>query len=110
MPIVKKDDEREAVLSAARGLHSAAESAGLRVRLDADEGRTPGWKFHFWEMKVAAHRVGVNTAGVCATNSMLAPGWVLLRPPCGLLHGGQKQGCAAAQSCHCHAKYSLAIQ
>ncbi len=52
MPIVKKDDEREAVLSAARGLHSAAESAGLRVRLDVDEGRTPGWKFHFWEMKV----------------------------------------------------------
>jgi prolyl-tRNA synthetase len=52
VPIVKKDDEREAVLSAARDLHAAAELDGLRVRLDADEGRTPGWKFHFWEMKV----------------------------------------------------------
>jgi Anticodon binding domain len=54
VPIVKKDDEREAVLAAARGLQSAAEAAGLRARLDADEGRTPGWKFHFWEMKVRA--------------------------------------------------------
>ena len=56
VPIVKRDDEREAVLAAARGLHSAAEAAGLRARLDADEGRTPGWKFHFWEMKVRARR------------------------------------------------------
>jgi Anticodon binding domain len=56
VPIVKKDDEREAVLAAARALHGAAEAAGLRARLDADEARTPGWKFHFWEMKVGACR------------------------------------------------------
>lgn len=61
VPIVKKDDEREAVLAAARALQDAAESAGLRARLDADEGRTPGWKFHFWEMKVLAILGAVHT-------------------------------------------------
>jgi len=53
VPIIKKDAERDAVLEAVKVLHTAATAAGLRAHLDADEGRTPGWKFNFWEMKVS---------------------------------------------------------
>jgi len=51
VPIVKKDADQDAVMGAAEALVAAAAAAGIRVRLDADAERTPGWKFNHWEMK-----------------------------------------------------------
>ena len=51
MPIVSKDADRAAVAAAADALVAAAAAAGIRVRLDADTERTPGWKYNHWETK-----------------------------------------------------------
>lgn len=55
VPIVKKGMEEDAakVAAAVEGLRAAAQGAGLRVHVDDTEGRSPGWKFNFWEMKVS---------------------------------------------------------
>jgi hypothetical protein len=31
------------------------QSAGIKVKLDDMDQRTPGWKFNFWEMKVCSY-------------------------------------------------------
>ena len=53
MPILKKNTDSEAVLAAADALAAAAKAAAIRAKVDASTGRTPGFKFSFWEMKVA---------------------------------------------------------
>lgn len=52
VPIWKKDGEKQGVLTAASSVREILKSAGVRVKLDDSEQRTPGWKFNFWEMKV----------------------------------------------------------
>jgi prolyl-tRNA synthetase len=52
VPIWKNDDEKEKVLAAAVSIENTLKSESIRVKLDALEQRTPGWKFNFWEMKV----------------------------------------------------------
>lgn len=53
VPILKKNTDSEAVLAAADALAAAAKAAGIRAKVDAITGKTPGFKFSFWEMKVA---------------------------------------------------------
>ena len=52
VPIWKKDGEKTAVLNAAVSVREVLQTAGIKVKLDDAEQRTPGWKFNFWEMKV----------------------------------------------------------
>lgn len=52
MPIWKKGEEKDTVLSAAEGVEATLKSASIRVKVDTSEQKTPGWKFNFWEMKV----------------------------------------------------------
>lgn len=52
MPIWKKEEEKAAVLEAGAEVQKRLKAGGVRVKLDASEQRTPGWKFNFWEMKV----------------------------------------------------------
>lgn len=52
VPIWKKDTEKSGVLNAASSVKEALQTAGVRVKLDDTDQRTPGWKFNFWEMKV----------------------------------------------------------
>lgn len=52
VPIWKKDGERAGVLSAASSVKEVLQTAGIKVKLDDSELRTPGWKFNYWEMKV----------------------------------------------------------
>ena len=51
VPIYKKAEEEESVMAAAEGVVAAAKAAGIRVELDADQSKTPGFKFNYWEMK-----------------------------------------------------------
>lgn len=55
VPIWKKADEKTGVLSAASSVKEALKTAGVKVKLDDSDQRTPGWKFNFWEMKVCTH-------------------------------------------------------
>lgn len=80
MPIVKKDDDREAVLAAADSLHKAAADAGLRVHLDADEGRTPGWKYNFYEMKVRQQSLILIRIKLCCRCRGCTPSTVIYGP------------------------------
>lgn len=52
VPIWKKDDEKKGVLNAAASVKELLQTAGVKVKLDDSDQRTPGWKFNFWEMKV----------------------------------------------------------
>lgn len=52
VPIWKKTDEKNGVLNATLTVKETLQAAGIRVKVDDSEQRTPGWKYNFWEMKV----------------------------------------------------------
>lgn len=52
VPIWKKEEEKSGVLSSAVTAYEVLKCAGIRVKVDDSEQKTPGWKFNFWEMKV----------------------------------------------------------
>lgn len=52
VPIWKKDEDKTKVLDAASAVRKVLQTAGIKVKLDDSDLRTPGWKFNFWEMKV----------------------------------------------------------
>lgn len=53
MPIWKTADEKAGVLDAVASIQQVLKTAGIKVKVDDSEQRTPGWKFNFWEMKVS---------------------------------------------------------
>jgi prolyl-tRNA synthetase len=72
VPIWKTEAEKPSVLAAAQGIADAATGAGLRVHVDAREGRTPGWKYNHWEMKGVPLRCEVGPRDVAAGTCVLA--------------------------------------
>lgn len=72
VPIWKTEGEKPSVLAAAQGIADAATGAGLRVHIDAREGRTPGWKYNHWEMKGVPLRCEVGPRDVAAGTCVLA--------------------------------------
>ncbi|XP_030532903.1 proline--tRNA ligase, chloroplastic/mitochondrial [Rhodamnia argentea] len=64
IPIYKKADEKSGVLSAASSVKEALQSAGVKVKLDDSDQRTPGWKFNFWEMKGVPLRIEIGPRDV----------------------------------------------
>lgn len=54
VPIWKKGDEKASVLEAVDSVQKVLKEAGIRVKVDDSELRTPGWKFNHYEMKVSA--------------------------------------------------------
>jgi prolyl-tRNA synthetase len=51
VPIWRKDDERSQVLAHCDATLTQLRQAGIRVKLDAREDQTPGFKFNDWEMR-----------------------------------------------------------
>ena len=64
VPIVKKEADAADVMQAVDALHTAAQQAGLRCKVDASTEKTPGWKFNHYEMKVS---IGMCVCPECAT-------------------------------------------
>ncbi|GER25224.1 proline-tRNA ligase [Striga asiatica] len=64
VPIWKKADERTGVLNAASSLKEVLQAAGIKVKLDDSEQKTPGWKFNFWEMKGVPLRIEIGPRDV----------------------------------------------
>lgn len=64
VPIYKTDAERKAVLEACRTLTSAL--AGLRVKVDDRDEKSPGFKFNEWEVKGVPVRVEIGPKDLAA--------------------------------------------
>ncbi|KAL8519291.1 hypothetical protein ACS0TY_010289 [Phlomoides rotata] len=64
VPIWKKADERAGVLDAASSVKQTLEAAGIKIKIDDSEQRTPGWKFNFWEMKGVPLRIEIGPRDV----------------------------------------------
>ncbi|MED6162845.1 Proline--tRNA ligase, chloroplastic/mitochondrial, partial [Stylosanthes scabra] len=72
VPIWKKDEEKVAVLSAASSVKEVLHSAGIKVKLDDSEQRTPGWKFNFWEMKGVPLRIEIGPRDVSSGSVVIS--------------------------------------
>jgi prolyl-tRNA synthetase len=72
VPIFKTDEEKSAVLPAAKELKAQLVKANLRVTLDEREGFSPGWKFNDWEMRGVPVRVELGPKDVAKQAVMLA--------------------------------------
>jgi prolyl-tRNA synthetase len=72
VPIFKNDQEKGAVMDAARKIKSELVSAGVRVTLDEREGPSPGWKFNDWEMRGVPLRVELGPKDVARQAAVLA--------------------------------------
>jgi prolyl-tRNA synthetase len=64
VPIYKKDEEKAEVLAFAERVRSGVAAAGVRVRLDARDNYTPGWKYNEWEMKGVPVRIEIGPRDV----------------------------------------------
>ena len=51
VPIGRKEEEKAAVLAKAKEISQALTDAGIRVKIDDDDTKSPGWKFAEWELK-----------------------------------------------------------
>ncbi|MFZ0889061.1 MAG: proline--tRNA ligase [Candidatus Binataceae bacterium] len=72
VPIWRKPEERDKVLSAARTARESLESAAVRVRIDEREGVTPGFKFNDWEMRGVPLRLEIGPRDVASGSAVLA--------------------------------------
>jgi len=64
VPIWKKAEEKEAVLKAVENAKGTLTKAGIRVQVDVNDQKTPGWKFNFWEMKGVPVRIEIGPRDV----------------------------------------------
>jgi prolyl-tRNA synthetase len=72
VPIFKNDEEKSAVLGAAKELKTQLVNAKIRVTLDQREGQSPGWKFNDWEMRGVPVRVELGPKDVAKQAAVLA--------------------------------------
>ena len=72
VPIWRKEKERSDVLAMAEQVRVALAGAGVRVRLDAREDQTPGFKFNDWEMRGVPVRVEIGPRDVKQNAVVLA--------------------------------------
>ncbi len=64
VPIYKNDAEKSRVMPVAERILSELQGAGLRLRLDAREELTPGYKFNDWEMRGVPLRIEIGPKDV----------------------------------------------
>ena len=70
VPIYKNDEEKSAVLPVAEKVEKSL--SGLRVKLDAREEVTPGFKFNDWELRGVPLRIEIGPKDVAKQAVMLA--------------------------------------
>jgi prolyl-tRNA synthetase len=57
VPLANKPEEKEVVGNAVRNLEAHLKDHGIRVKVDDDESKRPGWKFAEWELKGVPVRI-----------------------------------------------------
>ena len=51
IPIGRKEEERTPIIERLEAMRKEFESQGIRVKMDLDDTKSPGWKFAEWELK-----------------------------------------------------------
>jgi prolyl-tRNA synthetase len=64
VPIYKNPDEKSKVLQTADKVFAELKAAGIRIKLDAREEVTPGFKFNDWEMRGVPLRIEIGPKDV----------------------------------------------
>jgi prolyl-tRNA synthetase len=72
VPIYRSDDQRASVLEAVERAASILKDAGVRVKVDASDARSAGWKFNEWELKGVPLRVEIGPRDVENNTVVLA--------------------------------------
>ena len=72
LPIGKKAADLEKVNACAQKVYQALHSKNLRCKVDDTTGKTPGWKFNFWEMKGVPLRIEIGTRDLETNSCVLA--------------------------------------
>ncbi|HEC21404.1 MAG TPA: proline--tRNA ligase [Chloroflexi bacterium] len=72
VPIFKNEEEKSAVMKAARRIHETLLSVGVRTHLDDREGMTPGFKFNDWELRGVPGRMEIGPRDVEKKSVVLA--------------------------------------
>ena len=63
-PIWQKNKDKESVMESCDAITKILKEAGIRVKIDADNTKSPGWKFNFWEMKGVPIRIEIGPRDV----------------------------------------------
>jgi prolyl-tRNA synthetase len=72
VPIIRKNQDNQAVLDKANEIYSALQAAGIRTKLDDNDQATPGAKFYAWELKGVPMRIEFGARDLEANSVMLA--------------------------------------
>jgi prolyl-tRNA synthetase len=72
VPIWRRDDEKVPVLEMVDRVAGLLKEAGVRVKVDASDARSPGWKFNEWELKGVPLRVEIGPRDVQNNSVVLA--------------------------------------
>jgi len=72
VPIYKTDDEKSAVMDAAREIRSQLIEKDIRVKMDERDGMSPGFKFNDWEMRGVPLRIELGPRDVTSGKCVLA--------------------------------------
>ena len=72
VPIFKSDEEKRAVIDAARKIRAEMIAADIRVKMDERDGMSPGFKFNDWEMRGVPLRVELGPKDVASGNAVLS--------------------------------------
>ena len=71
VPIYRKDDERDAVVSQALKIKDELKAQGIRVDVDVDDTKSPGAKFFHWEVRGVPVRIEIGPRDVQAASAMV---------------------------------------
>ncbi|MFN0201450.1 MAG: proline--tRNA ligase [Bacteroidia bacterium] len=59
VPIYRKETEKEAVEAKCKEIGALLKKAGIRIKIDSDDAKKPGWKFAEYEMKGVPVRIAI---------------------------------------------------
>ena len=71
VPIYYSDSDRESVLKKTREIEQTLKKNKIRVRVDARDEWTPGYKFHDWEMKGVPLRIEIGPKDIAKGKMVL---------------------------------------
>ncbi|KAJ0966362.1 hypothetical protein J5N97_027500 [Dioscorea zingiberensis] len=72
VPIWKTEDDKTGVLNATSSVETILKTAGIKVKVDDSEQRTPGWKYNFWEMKGVPLRIEIGPRDVANASVVIS--------------------------------------
>jgi prolyl-tRNA synthetase len=72
IPIWRADDQKPGVLEAVNRIAATLKAAGIRIKVDASDAKTAGWKFNEWELKGVPVRIEIGPRDVENNSVVLA--------------------------------------